>query len=135
MCFICSSWTWLRSNAIPQTSNHRAVAVPALRVHLVAELDEEGVVWETPDTFNLRAGEIDKEVMFTLERPKYGTLVAAFAGEPRLYGRTITVTAVSDNGGAATDSWHEKEYDPHTSQECWRAMQAAKRFARGDDAD
>ena len=32
--------------------------------------------------------------------------------EPTLYGRTITVTAVSDHGGAASDSWHEKEYNP-----------------------
>ena len=91
--------------------------VPAIRVHVFAELEEEGVVWEIDQPVNLRAGEIDREIMFEIERPKYG------------------ITAVSDNGGAASDSWHEKEYDPETSLERWQAMEAAKRFARGEDPD
>ncbi len=109
--------------------------VPAIRVHVFAELEEEGVVWEIDQPVNLRAGEIDREIMFEIERPKYGTLVPECNHEPTLFGRTITVTAVSDNGGAASDSWHEKEYDPETSLERWQAMEAAKRFARGEDPD
>ena len=36
--------------------------VPAIRVHVFAELEEEGVVWEIDQPVNLRAGEIDREV-------------------------------------------------------------------------
>ena len=62
--------------------------------------------------FNLAAGQIDVQIMFSIGRPQYGTLVKACNDATTLYGRSLTVTAVSDNGGAATAEWHEDEYEP-----------------------
>jgi hypothetical protein len=76
--------------------------VPAIGVHLHAEIDEMGVVYEAPP-FKIEAGELDHQLMLSLERPKYGTLVKECNDQQTLYGRTLTVTVVSDNGGAASE--------------------------------
>jgi hypothetical protein len=55
--------------------------------------------------------------------------------EPTLYGRLLTVTVVSENGGVDSAEWRETEYDPETERERWEAMQAVWRFGRGDDPD
>jgi hypothetical protein len=100
--------------------------VPAVGLHVYAELDGvEGAVHDEPP-FNLGAGELDREVMFKLEQPKYGTTVPACNNEPTLYGRTLTVTAVGEKGGFASAEWHEVEYDPETNRDRWEAMQAAR---------
>jgi len=85
--------------------------VPAIGVHLFAELHEIGVVYEAPP-FKIGAGELDHRLMFTLERPKYGTLVKECNDQQTLYGRTLPVTVVSDNGGAASASWTEDLHEP-----------------------
>jgi hypothetical protein len=96
--------------------------VPVMGVHFYAELDEEGVVYKHPP-FNLAAGQIDRHINFAIARPRYGTLVKACNDATTLYGRTLTVTAVSDNGGAATATWHEDEYEPGSPR--YEAMRAA----------
>ena len=106
-------------------------SVPAVGIHMYAEIEGVGLVWEAPPC-NLAAGELDREKVFSIERPKYGTLVSACNNEPTLYGRPLTVTAVSENGGAASKTWTEIEYDPETDQARWQAMQNARRFARGE---
>jgi hypothetical protein len=68
-----------------------------------------------------------------LERPKYGTLVAACNNETTLYGNTLAVTAETEDGEAtATATWIEVAYDPVTDRARWEAMNLAWRFARGD---
>jgi hypothetical protein len=99
--------------------------IPAIGVHVYAELEGEGVVYEK-ELFNLAAGELDKLIMFSLERPKHGTLVKACNDATTLYGRALTVTAVSENGGVASATWREIEYDPETERGRWQAMQAAR---------
>jgi hypothetical protein len=83
------------------------------------------IVGENPSLFNLGPGEIDRQISSRSHGRSYGTLVKACNDTPTLYRRTITVTAVSDNGGVASASWHEVEYDQQTDRARWEAMQEA----------
>jgi hypothetical protein len=94
--------------------------VPAIGVYVYAELEGEGVVFESR-SFTLRAGELEHLIMFGLQRPKYGTLVKECNDQTTLYGRTLTVTAVSDNGGVATREWVEDLHEPGSAR--YEAMQ------------
>jgi hypothetical protein len=94
--------------------------VPALGVHLFAEIEGEGVVFEAP-RFKLSAGELDRYVGVVVRRPEHGTLVPACNNEPTLYGRELTVTVVSEKGGIDVVTWRETTYEPGSAR--YEAMQ------------
>jgi hypothetical protein len=48
-----------------------------------------------------------------------------------LFGRELTVTAVSDNGGVDSKIWREEAFDPETDRARYEAMQREWRLARG----
>ena len=85
--------------------------VPAIGVHLFAELHEIGVVYEAPP-FKIGAGELDHRLMFTLERPKYGTLVKECNDQQTLYGRTRRRSAARQSGHCDL-SPKERGFRPH----------------------
>jgi hypothetical protein len=63
--------------------------VPAMRVHVFAEIEGEGLVFEA-DPFNLAAGELDYDVPVTLRRPEHGTKVPECNHAVTLYGASST---------------------------------------------
>lgn len=70
--------------------------------------------------------EVRKEVRFTLDRPGYGELVPAFAGETTLYGEALTLT-IHCGRHSWSGTWREVEHDAETNraryeiqQQIWR---------------
>jgi hypothetical protein len=100
--------------------------VPAMRVHVFAEIEGEGLVFEA-DPFNLAAGELDYDVPVTLRRPEHGTKVPECNHAVTLYGRKLHVSAATENGGAVSVEWVEDAYEPGSAR--YDAMQAAWRAA------
>jgi hypothetical protein len=115
------------STSVSETGN----IVPALHVVLTAELEgiEEPVFVSAP--FDLRAGELGHAVRFSLERPKYGTLVKECNDAETLYGKWLRVT-VRSGKHTASATWREDAFDPVTDRGRFDAMQEVwRRHAEG----
>lgn len=98
---------------------------------LTATLDGVGEVFHT--TLDLGPSELNREVRFQLERPKYGDLIHANNNELTLYGHTLTVRVRSGRLWRANTRLRETMYNPQTDAARYAAQQEAwaRHRARG----
>jgi hypothetical protein len=99
--------------------------VPAMQTVLSVWLEGTPDPVYVSSPFNLRAGEVDHVVGFTLARPTQGVLVRACNNQPTLYGRALTVE-VSSGRHKARAEWRETAYDSETDGARHEAMEVLR---------
>ena len=75
--------------------------------------------------FNLRPNEIDRLILFGVERPRYGGLIHANNNETTLYGRVLTVRLRAGWLWRATARYREPTHHPQTDGARYQAQQDA----------